>query len=44
MLGFVYMNQNETEKAKEMCEIALKIDPNFELAKGNLAYLSSVKE
>lgn len=44
MLGFVYMNQNEIEKAKEMCEIALKIDPNFELAKGNLAYLSSVKE
>jgi len=44
MLGFVYMSQKEIAKAIEMCEIALKIDPNFELAKGNLAYLSSINE
>jgi Tfp pilus assembly protein PilF len=44
MLGFVYMSQKEIAKAIEMCEIALEIDSNFELAKGNLAYLSSIKE
>lgn len=43
MIGFVYMNSEQIEQAKEVINAALKIFPEFELAKGNLNYLNGVE-
>lgn len=43
MIGFAYMNSEKIDEAKKVINEALKIFPDFELAKGNLNYLNSVK-
>jgi tetratricopeptide (TPR) repeat protein len=40
MAGFILMNHNEKSKAKFLFEKALAIEPDFQLAKGNLNNLS----
>ena len=39
-LGVAYKGLTNDDKAREMFDEALKLDPNFELAKGNLKSLN----
>lgn len=44
LLGFLQMKLNKNEEAKKSFEDALKISPDFALAKGNLEYLTKPKD